>query len=311
VWNLHPLSDTFEAVAAAVMGGEESAGIIPTLRRDVQDALNRLRSWVGGVWDLFPLSDAFEAVADRLFGDGGIVTRLVGNVRDSLNQLATFIEETFGVDIEQAFRDAFNAAVSAIGDAFDRLSFSSFESALDQVADGVRGLIDSLNELSGVNINVDVPSFDELLDEAKEIVEPEPEPEPEPGGGGGGSDDDDESITGGDDEEKDQEASEKVGGSGDPDDADGGDDPYGAPGGPDNPDTPGAAATGGFIERDGMAMLHEGERVLPDSQITDRGEVDLAGAGTQIVIEAINASGRGEGRAAGRALKRELKRFDI
>jgi phage-related protein len=316
VWNLHPLSDTFEAVAAAVMGGEESAGIIPTLRRDVQDALNRLRSWVGGVWDLFPLSDAFEAVADQLFGAGGIVTRLVGNVRDSLNQLATFVEETFGVDIEQAFRDAFNAAVSAIGDAFDRLSFSSFENALDQVADGVRGLIDSLNELSGVNINVDVPSFDSLLDRAKEIVEPEPEPEPEPDPGDDGDDEnpgdpDDRNESGGD-------TGVDGGRSKDPDDVL--DEPDDEPA-PDEGDAGAGGgagggsivATGGYVEETGRALIHEGERVLPAAQITDRGKADLAGdaGGVTIGQLTVNASGRAEGRAAGRALKRELKRFDI
>jgi len=61
-----------------------------------------------------------------------------------------------------------------------------------------------------------------------------------------------------------------------------------------------------------MAMLHEGERVLPDSQVTDRGELDIGDAGgVTINIDSIAASGRAEGRAAGRALKRELKRFDI
>jgi len=313
VWNLHPLSDTFEAVVATVMGGEESAGIIPTLRRDVQDALNRLRSWIAGVWDLNPLSGAFEAVADRLFGDGGIVSGIVSDVKGGLRRLVGFIEETFGVDIEQAFRDAFNAAVSAIGDAFDRLSFGSFENALDEVAGGVRSLIDSLNELSGVNINVDVPSFDSLLDRAKDLVEPEPQPQPQPP-----DDDDDDDDNPGDPDDR-NESGGDTGVDGErgksPDDVlDEPDDD--GPGGPvSDPDpgdgTPGAVATGGFIEADGMAMLHEGERVLPDSQITDRGEAEIAGSGVTIGQLTVNASGRAEGRAAGRALKRELKRFDI
>lgn len=304
------LESTFDGARRSVVR------TIRSLRVDVQDALNRLRSWVGGVWDLFPLSDAFEAVADRLFGDGGIVTRLVGNVRDSLTQLATFIEETFGVDIEQAFRDAFNAAVSAVGDAFGRLSFSSFESALDTVAGGVRSLIDSLNELSGVNIDVDVPSFDGLLDRAEEIVEPEPEPEPEPDPG----DDDDDGGNPGDPDDR-NESGGDTGVDGargkDPDDVL--DEPDDEPA-PDEGDAGAGGgagggsivATGGYVEETGRALIHEGERVLPAAQITDRGKADLAGdAGVTIGQLTVNASGRAEGRAAGRALKRELKRFDI
>jgi phage-related protein len=35
-------------------------------------------------------------------------------------------------------------------------------------------------------------------------------------------------------------------------------------------------ATGGFVAGGGMARLHEGERVVPDAQITDRGEIGLS-----------------------------------
>lgn len=36
--------------------------------------------------------------------------------------------------------------------------------------------------------------------------------------------------------------------------------------------------TGGQVRRGGMARLHSGERVLPEAQVSDRGQADLAGA---------------------------------
>lgn len=66
--------------------------------------------------------------------------------------------------------------------------------------------------------------------------------------------------------------------------------------------------TGGFIESTGRAIVHEGERVVPAAQVSDRGGVD---AGTTVVIERIEASGRGEGRDAARALRDELDALDV
>jgi hypothetical protein len=67
-----------------------------------------------------------------------------------------------------------------------------------------------------------------------------------------------------------------------------------------------------------MALLHEGERIIPDAQTDERGRLDPSdirgmsgGSGVQIENLTINADSRSGGRAAGRALKRELKRFDI
>jgi hypothetical protein len=34
-------------------------------------------------------------------------------------------------------------------------------------------------------------------------------------------------------------------------------------------------ATGGFVERSGRATIHAGERVLPESQVSDRGEASF------------------------------------
>ena len=71
-------------------------------------------------------------------------------------------------------------------------------------------------------------------------------------------------------------------------------------------------ATGGFIEGDGLAVLHDGERVLPETQVTDRGEADVAG-GSGVTIEnvTVNANDAQGGRRAGKAFRDELRRFNI
>jgi hypothetical protein len=72
------------------------------------------------------------------------------------------------------------------------------------------------------------------------------------------------------------------------------------------------AATGGFVASTGRAIIHEGERVVPKAQITDRGRVEVSSGNTMTIENlTVNANSRSGGRAAGRALKRELKRFDI
>jgi len=229
-----------------------------TLRGDVINQLSQLRSWLSSTWDLYPLSDTFEAVAATIMGDGdsgGIIPTLKSDVKETLSQLRSWLSSAWDL---HPLSDAFDAAIEAIGDAFGRLNFGPFESALDAVADGVQTLIDSLNELSGVDIDVDIPSFDGLLDRAEEIVEPEPEPEPEPP-----DDDDDDPSTG---------VGSGIGGS-----------IPGAPSDPDNDGTvreprgrrPNPLATGGFVEGAGAAMLHAGERVLPESQVSDRGEASF------------------------------------
>jgi len=262
----------------------------------------RLNSDITSIRQAF--GTAVDSVRDAwtyLTGSGSDTLR--GDVINQLSQLRSWLSNVWDL---HPLSDAFDAAVSAIGDAFGRLDFGPLETALDAVANGVQTLIDSLNELSGVNIDVDVPSFDGLLDRAEDIVAPEPEPEPEPEPDP--PDDDDDPSTG---------VGSGIGGSipgapSDDDDDNSYDPGDGASGGIGNPGYGTGLATGGFVEGDGMAMLHEGERVLPDSQVTDRGELDIGDAGgVTINIDSIAASGRAEGRAAGRALKRELKRFDI
>ena len=68
--------------------------------------------------------------------------------------------------------------------------------------------------------------------------------------------------------------------------------------------------TGGFIEESGLANVHEGERVIPKAQVSDRGPVET-GPKTEIVIEELHASGRREGQQAARGLKREMRRQGV
>jgi hypothetical protein len=70
------------------------------------------------------------------------------------------------------------------------------------------------------------------------------------------------------------------GGFGDPNPSGrfGGDDDGGGGGGGgfDDPNPPGRFDTGGMVGGTGLAVVDAGERVLPPSQVTDRGEADLA-----------------------------------
>lgn len=62
-------------------------------------------------------------------------------------------------------------------------------------------------------------------------------------------------------------------------------------------------ATGGFIERGGLALLHPGERVLPAAEADRRG----GGGGVTIRSLTIHASSRREGRAAAKGFAEELR----
>jgi len=65
--------------------------------------------------------------------------------------------------------------------------------------------------------------------------------------------------------------------------------------------------TGGFIESGGRATLHEGERVVPEAQVSDRGGVET----TTIEQIVINADSQRGGREAARGLKQELRRQGV
>jgi len=152
--------------------------------------------------------------------------------------------------------DLFDNAVDAIGVAFGRLDFGPLESGLDRVGGYVEDLISGLNSLSGVNIDVDIPSFDGVMDRATDIV-------------GGSS------------------SGDSFGGS-----SDGSGSGGGGGGGPVV-----GLASGGLIESAGAAILHEGERVVPEAQVADRGPATGADGGVSpgdlraAVADALNDAG--------------------
>jgi hypothetical protein len=234
-----------------------------------------------------------KSVGAFLFGTGE--GTLVGDTKAALNGLRQFVANSFDL---QPLVDVFDNTINGIGDAFDRIDFSPLTNALDGISNGVQNLIDALNELAGVDIDVDVPSFDELLDEARSLVEPEiPERQDRDRGGGGGG-------------------RNPRGGPTDPNPRPGNDNPArggGSDPGPGGftPGIPGRLATGGLIESTGVATVHEGERVVPEAQVSDRGPAPVKGNGVTIENLTVQADSRSGGRAAGKALKRELKRFDI
>jgi len=219
----------------------------------------------------------FQTLYDILVGNS-IIPNLVSRIKGVFNQLREWFATAWDL---HPLSDTFEAVVDAIGAALGRLNFDPLANALDGFADSVQSLIGSLNTLSGVNIDVDVPSFSELLDEAEEVVAP-PEDD-DSGGGAGGQDPTPGPPTDG--------GSPSFPGGSDPGPADPGGGGGGVGGGPtgggDDDTNQGIVgggsgvgpvaglATGGFIERGGLAMLHSGERVVPESQVTDRGEVDI------------------------------------
>ena len=270
-----PFRDAYNAIVGS--------SIVPELVSDVKSAFTAFTNWLAAVWDLNPLSDTFEAAADRLTGgDSAVVPTLIADIKSPLTALNDWVEGTFGVNLRRRFGDAFDGAVDAIGKAFDRLDFGPLVSGLDGIGDNVEDLIGGLNSLSGVNIDVDIPSFDGLMSRAKDIV------------GGSSSGDSSGSTSGGNSN-----------------DGGGGGGPSGVTAGiPTSPLT--ALATGGIVTDATQAIIGEGsesEAVLPLSRLEQF--VDRPSGGVTINDLVINASGRREGREAGEALKRELKRFDI
>ena len=257
VWDLHPLSDTFEAAAGTITGDGDEDGIVPTLDADVRGALDSLRDWAETGWDMHPMSAAFDGAREEIADeDGGIMANLTAGVRGSLSGLNSWVEDTFGVNLKDAFGTAFGFAADAVEEQLGGL-IDAVEAVLSPVTEAIESTIESIKDLTDVNVDVSVPSADEIL------------PSSVPGIGGSGS-----------------------GGGG-----------VGA----GTSETAPVAHTGGMITRTGRAFLEAGERVLPASQVNDRGEAELAdatGGGTTINIERLVADNPS---SAARELKKELK----
>jgi len=242
----------------------------------IRGRLDDLAGWVDSGW---PIRTNLVGVMRDAQKDGtSISDALAGRVRGDLAGLNDWVEGTFGVNLRQGLGGAFNSAVDATGEAISRLNFGPLVSGLDGIAENAEDLIGGLNSLSGVNIDVDIPSFDGLMSRAKDIVG---------GRSSGGSSGESGSDGGG-----------------------GGGSSGVTVGTPTSPLT--ALATGGIVTDATQAIIGEGsesEAVMPLSRLEQF--VDRPTGGVTINDLVVNASGRREGREAGEALKRELKRFDI
>ena len=244
-WDAH--GDTIESIVDTlseyVLGTLEN--LLDVAANVVQAGLNIIQ----GDWSGF--RDNVEAIVDALFDqlrlmfETGfeILDDLTGgalsDIEEALTNLREFVEGAFETNISDAFASAFGAAADAISSALEGV-IEAVTSVLDPVAEAIESTIGAVNDLRGVDISVDVPSPSDLIPDGVPII----------GGGGGGS-------GGGDG---------GGGGSTPP--------PGGSPGRPSP-----VAHTGGMIGRTGTLIAEEGERMLPTSQVNDRGEADLAGGG--------------------------------
>jgi hypothetical protein len=167
------------------------------------------------------------------------------------NGLTDFFNETFNLD---GLVEAFSSPLDGI------------QQDIDVVVDAVDELIDLLNEIP----EVDVPSPSEVLNrEEEQEQEPEQTEDPQDTGGGGGGGGGNGPRTGGG-----SPSFPSAGGN-----TGGGSDERAGGSRPDNSGSGGAGfvglATGGLIADAGAVMLHEGERVIPAGQVSDRGGVDV------------------------------------
>jgi len=242
----------------------------------IRGRLGDLAGWVDSEWPI--QTNLVGAMRDAQKDGTSISDALAEDVRDDLAGLNDWIEETFGVNLKQRLGGAFDGGVDAIGEAFGRLDFGPLESGLDAIGGHVEDLISGLNSLSGVSIDVDIPSFEGVMDRATDIV-------------GGSSGDSSGGLSDG-------SGSGEGGGDGSSSDSSGGGfDPGGRAGRVGSGGPMVGLASGGLIESAGAAILHEGERVVPEAQVADRGPATGAGGGVSpgdlraAVADALNGAG--------------------
>jgi hypothetical protein len=277
--------------------------------------------------ELIPVvSDLSDEFSDFIKQRNSAIDTLISEfntLRNESTTTGTVIDETLN-----AIDGAFDSVVEAIKDSLGRLNFVPLVGQINAISSAVQALIDGLNELSGVDIDVDIPTVDDIVSGGGSDSDGSDESQgPDAGRDGdrtsGGSPDagrDGDRTSGGEEDDDDPIA----GPSPDPDPVPV--TPTPSPRTPDpeppEPDPPSSGgtgpglispdptrlSTGGLIEEAGAAILHSGERVVPAAQVRDRGG---ASSGVQIDNLTVNADTRQGGREAGKALKRELKRFDI
>lgn len=248
---------------------------------DVKSEYNELKSYFTNVFNLSSLENAFETAKNNIIGGNGIVGEITSDIISDLSNLNDYVENTFGVNISQSFLNVFDAAVEAIAQPFNQLNFSGLTNSLDDIADAVGDLISSLNNLSGVDISASIPDFDDVEDFFEGIFDNQEQEETyQP------PDDDDDDGT-----DTNDDGGLDAGGFGD----ELGGDPAGDSGGfvsmPDpGSDTPGAVDTGGYVESTGLATIHEGERIVPNAQVTDRGETQFDISGMSSLLSDMSPS---------------------
>jgi Flp pilus assembly pilin Flp len=292
-------------------------GFATDIKNDVDTAFNTLKNNVNtiatDIKDTFLLP--FRTIKTTLLGESGnednsgLIGRTVGGVRDAFANLSNYLTSKFDL--------------SGLTSAFDN--------AINPVKNTIDSLIERVNELLGLIDDIQVPDVDVTSEgggnendgsvlnrDPNEIPTSELETKEEQLGSKTGLSEvqqaELEAIKA-ELETRDTDAdpetdSEERSGEEEDSNNDGVNDSV--PGDSVTRERGSAgAATGGFVASTGRAIIHEGERVVPEAQITDRGQVETSSGGITIENLTVNADSRSGGRTAGRALKRELKRFDI
>jgi len=231
-----------------------------------------LKSYFTNVFNLSNLENAFETAKDSIIGGNGIIGDVISGIKSDLSDLNDYVKNTFGININESFLDVFDSVAQAITQPFEQVNFSELTEALDDLAIETDLLIASLNTLGGVNIDAEIPNFTDVQDYFEGIFDnQEQEQTYQPPDDDSSDTNDDGGLDAGG--FGDELGGDPAGGSSDDPPSSGG---AGGGGG-----TAGGtiAATGGYVDSTGLATIHEGERIVPDAQVTDRGETqfDISG----------------------------------
>lgn len=223
----------------------------------------------------------FEALYEWIFGNSLL--------KDLINDPAEWIKSTG----KKKIGDAFGQLVEAIKAPFSGLSLSIdwpslpgwLQDAMDKAGGGLQAAVEYVQSLdAGGSGGTSGGGGDDDDDSSYYSGRGG-------GGGGGGGDDDDDESSGGCGSDSDCGANsicvngecvhQGYGGT--------------------------VLDTGGYVEETGMALIHAGERVIPDAQVSERGGIE-AGTKTQNFDITVYAE---DGTDFGRKLKRELRMMDV
>jgi hypothetical protein len=179
--------------------------------------LNRIQTWLRGTGKALLVTAIDIVVAAGKAAWKGLTTAITETLPAAITDAVSWLQSTG----QSLISDAFGVIRGAIESALGFIDLSPVRNALSGLIDTARGLIDTLNDLPGVDLSLDLPSL------------PSPGSDEDPGEPGVGSPN-----------------------------------PLPGPGGAPR------AATGGMVARTGALVAHAGERIVPASQVTDRGRVE-------------------------------------